>query len=198
MVTLDELVVETRAQWRNWLDTHHATSPGVWLVRWKKASGRPHLPYDDVVDEALCFGWIDSQPRTMDELRSQLRVSPRRPGSNWSAVNRRRVERLTAAGLMHPDGLAVVERAQRDGTWTALDAVEALTEPPDLGTLLDRDLDARSNWDGFPPSTRRAILEWLNTAKTDATRQQRLHRIVADAHDDIRTNQWRQPKNRGH
>lgn len=194
MVSLDQLTVETRAHWRDWLARNHAISPGVWLVRWKKDSGRPHLPYDDVVDEALCFGWIDSQPRTLDQVRSQLRVTPRKPGSNWSAVNRTRVERLLAAGLMQPAGLAAVERAKSDGTWSALDSVEQLAEQDDLRLLLDADPVARSEWDAFPRSTKRAILEWLATARTDATRRQRVERIVSDARHGIRANQWRQPK----
>lgn len=196
MVNLEQLTVETRAHWRAWLARNHAASPGLWLVRWKKDSGRLHLPYDDVVEEALCFGWIDSQPRSLDELRSQLRVTPRKPGSSWSAVNRARVERLLAAGLMHPAGLAVVERAKSDGTWVALDAVEQLHEPDDLRLLLDGDPAARVAWDAFPRSTKRAILEWLATARTEITRRQRIERIVSDAHDGVRANQWRQPKRR--
>ncbi len=196
-MSLELLLMESRPAWRSWLAEHHATSPGVWLVRWRKDSGNPHLPYDDVVDEALCFGWVDSQPRSLDEQRSQLRVTPRKPGSRWSAVNRARVERLTAAGLMHPAGLAVVAAAQADGTWTALDQVERLVEPDDLRVLLDGDPVARREWDAFPRSTRRAILEWLSTAKTDATRRKRLERIVSDAAEGIRANQWRQPKGRG-
>jgi uncharacterized protein YdeI (YjbR/CyaY-like superfamily) len=193
-MTLDQVTVETREEWRSWLVQHHDSSPGVWLVRWKKNSGHPHLPYDDLVEEALCFGWVDSQPRKLDEQRSQLRVGPRRSGSNWSGPNKERVARMADAGLMQPAGLAAVERARADGTWTALDTVETLIEPDDLTVLLDRDKSARSQWDQFPPSARRAILEWLASARTDATRRRRLERIVSDAHKGIRANQWRQPK----
>ena len=192
-MSLEQLDVETRTDWRAWLTGHHSTSPGVWLVRWKKGSGHPHLSYTEVVDEALCFGWIDSQPRTLDDLSSQLRVTPRKPGSNWSARNRARVDLLASAGLMHPAGLAVVDRAKADGAWTALDAVEQLAEPPDLQHLLDHDPLARAEWDAFPRSTKRAILEWLGMARTEATRPRRLERIVTDAHHGIRANQWRQP-----
>jgi uncharacterized protein YdeI (YjbR/CyaY-like superfamily) len=194
VVTLEELAVDTRAEWRSWLLDHHAGSPGVWLIRWKKGSGREHVSYDDVVEVALCFGWIDSQPRSMDDARSQLRVTPRKAGSRWSAVNRARIARLTEARLMHPAGLLAVEAARANGTWTALDAVETLTEPADLAAGLNSDPIAREQWNAFPRSTRRAILEWLSTSRTDATRQQRLDRIVTDAHHGIRANQWRQPK----
>jgi uncharacterized protein YdeI (YjbR/CyaY-like superfamily) len=191
VVTLAEVAVESRAQWRAWLLEHHASSPGIWLSRWKKGSGRPQVSYDDVVEEALCFGWIDSQPRSVDDLRSLIRVSPRSPRSSWSAANKARVERLTAAGLMHPAGLAVVEAAKASGTWFALDQVEQLAEPPDLAARLNADPDARGEWDAFPRSARRAILEWLGTAKTEATRAKRLERIVADARLGLRANQWR-------
>lgn len=196
MVTLEQVTADNRDEWRSWLERHHDSSPGVWLVRWKKDSGHPHLLYDALVEEALCFGWVDSQPRKLDAQRSELRVSPRRPGSNWSGSNKARVERMLVAGLMQPAGLAAVERAKVDGTWTALDTVEKLVEPDDLRVRLNEDGLARTGWDGFPPSARRAVLEWLGTARTEATRTRRLDRIVSDAHIGKRANQWRQPKNR--
>ena len=141
-----QLAVETRAQWRDWLARHHATSPGVWLVTWKKASGRPYLAYDDIVEEALAFGWVDSQPRTVDDLRSARLLTPRKPGSNWSRLNKQRVERLTAAGRMQPAGLAAVAAAKVNGRWTALDQAETLAEPDDLAAALDADPAARRHW----------------------------------------------------
>ena len=190
----EEVLVETRAQWRAWLRRHHDTSRGIWLVRWKKHSGRPQVSYDDVVDEALCFGWIDSRPRSLDEQRSALLLTPRRPGSSWSRVNKRRIEVLEAAGQLAPAGSVAVERARADGSWNALDRVETLAEQADLRAALDADTAARANWDGFPPSTRRAILEWINSARTDATRQKRISRTADDAAQGIRANQWRQPR----
>ena len=88
MVTLDQVTVVNQNEWRSWLKKHHHSSAGVWLVRWKKGSGHPSLPYNNLVEEALCFGWVDSQPRKLDAQRSQLRVSPRKPGSNWSGQTR--------------------------------------------------------------------------------------------------------------
>jgi uncharacterized protein YdeI (YjbR/CyaY-like superfamily) len=190
----EEVLVETRAQWRRWLRTHHATSQGIWLVRWKQSTGRPAPNYDDVVEEALCFGWVDSRPRSMDHDRSALLLTPRRRGSRWSATNKERVERLTRAGLMRPAGLALVEAAKADGTWSALDDVETLVEPDDLVAALTSVRGATAEWAAFPRSTRRAILEWLSTSRTEATRQARLRRIAGDAAAGIRTNQWRQPK----
>jgi len=189
-----QLEVETRAQWRDWLARHHATSPGVWLVTWKKASGRPYLAYDDIVEEALAFGWVDSQPKTIDGQRSARLLTPRKPGSNWSRLNKQRVECLTAAGRMQPAGLAAVAAAKVNGRWTALDQAETLAEPDDLAAALDADPAARRHWNAFPRSARRAILEWIGNARTAATRQARIERTVSDAARDIRANQWRQPK----
>jgi uncharacterized protein YdeI (YjbR/CyaY-like superfamily) len=119
--------LETRAEWRAWLAANHAEAPGVWLVSWKRATGRPVVGYDACVEEALCFGWIDSLAKTVDEERSRQLFTPRRARSRWSQSNRDRVERLTAAGLMAPAGLAAVEAAKAAGTWTE---EEGASDPP--------------------------------------------------------------------
>ena len=190
-----ELTVESREQWRAWLSEHHATSRGVWVTTYKKDSGKQHVSVDDLVDEALAHGWVDSRPRTLDSQRSQRLVTPRRPTSNWSRVNKQRVERLLAAGRMTPAGLAAVEAAKRSGTWTALDAVEDLHEPGDLRDALDITPGARRHWDAFPRSTKRAILEWIANAKTPATRTKRVIETATKAAENLRANQWRQPTN---
>lgn len=151
--------ITSRAEWRAWLAEHHATSAGVWLVTYKKAAGDRHVTYDDTVEEAIAHGWVDSQARRLDEERSQLLMTPRRPRSGWSRSNKLRVERLSAAGLMAPAGLAAIETAKANGAWEALDAVENLSEPDDLRAALDADAAARRHWDAFPPSARRGILE---------------------------------------
>lgn len=189
----EEVQLDSPAEWRSWLATHHDDSSGIRLVTWKKGHG-PQLPYDDIVDIALCFGWVDSQPRSVDAHRSSRLLTPRRARSSWSRINKERVRRLQGAGLMAPAGLAVVRAARQDGSWTALDAVENLEEPEDLAASLDAVPTARRNWDAFPPSTKRAILEWINTAKTTATRTKRVEETVTDAANGRRANQWRQPK----
>jgi uncharacterized protein YdeI (YjbR/CyaY-like superfamily) len=191
----DQVEITARPQWRTWLTRHHASSPGIWLVTWKKGHG-PYVPAGDIVDEALCFGWVDSQPRSVDADRSARLITPRKPGSNWSRVNKARIERLTTEGLMTDAGQAVIEAAQRDGSWTALDAVEELREPPALRAALDRNTAAARHWADFPRSTKRAILEWIGNAKTDATSQRRIQQTVTDAAQGRRANQWRQPKGR--
>lgn len=192
----EQVLVESRAQWRGWLQRHHASSPGIWLVRWKKDTGRPQVGYDAVVEEALCFGWVDSRPRSLDSQRSALLLTPRRPGSSWSRANKRRIEALEAGGRLAPAGVAAVERARADGSWSALDQVETLIEPADLRAALDAVHAARVQWDAFPRSTRRAILEWINTARTDPTREKRVRQTAIDAAQGMRANQWRQPKRR--
>ncbi|MEZ0285866.1 MAG: YdeI family protein [Thermoleophilia bacterium] len=168
---------EGRAEWRDWLDEHHATSDGVWLVSWRAASGRPRIPYAEVVEEALCVGWIDSLANTLGERHLQL-FTPRRRGSGWSRTNKVRVERLTAAGLMRPAGLAAVAAAVADGSWTLLDAVEDLIEPEDLTTALNSLPAAREGWDGLSPSARKAGLLRIATAKRPETRARRIEETV--------------------
>lgn len=191
-VAYEQVQVDSREQLRAWLDEYAGSSPGIWLVTWKKGKG-PHLRYDDVVEEALCFGWVDSQPRTVDATRSSRLLTPRRPGSSWSRVNKDRVQQLIAAGRMTPAGLTAVRAAQADGSWNALDQVEDLFEPEDLRAALIEQPQARTHWDGFPRSTKRAILEWISTAKTDTTRARRVKQTADEAAAGRRANQWRQP-----
>ena len=195
--TYEQVRVESLVEWRRWLGANHGSSPGIWLVTPKATGGRPGIAWSDLVDEALCFGWVDSRPRRVDEHHSARLLTPRRPASAWSARNKARVEALTEAGRMQPAGLEAVAVAKERGTWHALDQVETLDEPADLAAALDAVSDARRYWDAFPRSTKRAILEWIAQAKTDATRQRRVERTVADAARNLRANQWRQPKGGG-
>jgi uncharacterized protein YdeI (YjbR/CyaY-like superfamily) len=186
--------VADRAAWRSWLSAHAATSPGIWLVYEKGPQRR--LSYDDIVEEALCFGWVDSRPRALDEHSAMLLLAPRKPTSSWSRVNKERVERLIAAGAMTPAGLAAVDAARANGRWSALDAVEDLVEPDDLRAALTDRPEARAVWDTFPRSAKRAILEWITAAKRPATRSARIAETVDEAAVGRRANQWRQPGER--
>jgi uncharacterized protein YdeI (YjbR/CyaY-like superfamily) len=187
---LEHVHPETRAAWRDWLVANHATAPGAWLVSWKAATGRPRVPYGDLVEEALCVGWVDSRAGTVDAERSRLLFTPRTPGSGWSRPNKERIARLEAAGLMLPAGVAVVEAARADGSWTALDDVEDLVEPPALAAALDADPRARAHWDAFPRSAKRGILEWISTAKRPETRERRIAETARLAAENVRANQW--------
>jgi uncharacterized protein YdeI (YjbR/CyaY-like superfamily) len=165
---------ESRAEWRAWLAGHHDRSDEVWLVLWRQRSGRTGLTYEEAVQEALCFGWIDGKSAGVDDERTMLRFSPRKRGSGWARSNKLRVERLLAEGLMTEAGLALIEEAKRDGSWTRLDAVEDLVVPDDLAAALASRPGARENWDGFPRSVRRAALLGIVEAKRPETRAKRV------------------------
>jgi uncharacterized protein YdeI (YjbR/CyaY-like superfamily) len=185
--------VESRKALRDWLAAHHLKSGSAWLVTYKKSEGTKHVSYDDVVEELLCFGWVDSLPRKLDAARSMLLIAPRKPTSNWSKLNKDRVERMIAAGLMMAAGMALVEAAKQNGAWTALDRVEELTVPDDLIAALGQFPSATAYFKAFPKSAKRGILEWILNAKTDATRQKRIEETARLANENIRANQWRQP-----
>jgi uncharacterized protein YdeI (YjbR/CyaY-like superfamily) len=188
---LERVEFESREALRAWLEAHHERSPGIWLVTFRKDSGRGRLPYDEVVEELLCVGWVDSLPRKLDEARTMLLCTPRKPSSAWSKPNKERVARLEAQGLMRPRGVAVVEAARASGKWTALDDVEALIEPPELQAALDAVPAARQSWDEFPRSAKRGILEWIVQAKAPETRARRVAETVRRAAVGERANQWR-------
>jgi uncharacterized protein YdeI (YjbR/CyaY-like superfamily) len=181
----------TRAEWRAWLDQHHTRAKGVWLVSYKRATGQPAIAYEEVVEEALCFGWIDSTANTLDSERSMLWIAPRRPGSGWSKPNKERVERLLASGQMTAAGLAKIEAAQRDGSWSRLDTVEALEIPSDLAAALASYPAARGFFDAFPRSARRAILAWIADARTAVTRAKRVAETARLATTNQRANEPR-------
>ncbi len=184
----------SREAWRQWLSQNHGRNTGVWLVSFKKDTGRACMNYDEAVEEALCFGWIDSKPKALDAQRAMLWFSPRKAGIGWSAANKKRVERALAAGRMAAPGLARVETAKADGSWFALDAVEALTVPADLQRALAAYADAAGYFDAFPRSVKRGILEWISQAKTAATRDKRVLETARLAATNERANPWRKPR----
>lgn len=181
----------TRAEWRTWLEQNHTRTEGIWLISYKKATGKSRFDYDEAVEEALCFGWIDSKPNKLDAERFLLWFAPRKPGTGWSKLNKERVERLLQQGLMMPPGLAKVEAAKADGSWTALDAIEALEIPPDLEQAFATDETAKQNFEAFPKSVKRGILEWIASAKKPETRAKRVQETAQLAAKNERANQWR-------
>jgi uncharacterized protein YdeI (YjbR/CyaY-like superfamily) len=172
---------EDRAAWRAWLATNHATVPGVWLVMWRPRSGRVGLDYEAAIEEALCFGWVDSTAGRVDDERGKLYFAPRKPRSVWAASNKARVERLVAAGRMEPAGLEVIERAKANGSWSILDGAERLEVPPDLAQTLDAHPPAAANFAAFPPSARKQLLGWIAVAQRPATRAGRVRRVAEAA-----------------
>jgi uncharacterized protein YdeI (YjbR/CyaY-like superfamily) len=186
----NSVVARTRAQWRAWLSRHHTRTTGVWLVTFKRASGKPHLEYNDAVEEALCFGWIDSRTAAVDDERGAQYFAPRRRGTGWSRSNKVRIDRLLAADLMTAAGLARIDAARLDGSWTRLDAVEALEIPRDLASAFRRHAGSGRYFDAFPRSRKRAILEWIATAKRPETRAKRMEETARLAARNIRANEW--------
>lgn len=180
----------TRAEWRAWLAENHVRPEGVWMISYKKATGKPFVTYDEAVEEALCFGWVDSKPNRLDAERTMLYFAPRKKGTGWSRPNKERVERMIAAGMMTAAGMAKIEAAQQDGSWEMLDGVEKLEIPPDLAGALDSYPSARSNFEAFPRSTKRGILEWILNAKKPETRARRIAETARLAEANQRANQW--------
>jgi len=187
----EQLTLESRAVWRTWLQTNHRRQTGLWVVTYKKHCGDKYVAYDDIVEEALCFGWIDSLPRKLDSDRTMLWLAPRQPGSGWSKLNKTRIEKMMAAGLMTGAGLAKIKTAQQDGSWSALDAIENLAIPPDLVAALADLEPAERHFAAFPKSVKRGILAWIASAKKAETRAKRVQETATLAQQNIRANQWR-------
>lgn len=169
------------ADWHDWLAQHHADRPGIWLVMPRKLPPGSDLTYDNAVREALCWGWIDGQMKTLDETRGLQRWARRSPRSGWSRTNKVRVADLEPTGRIQPAGWAVIEAAKASGRWTLFDSVEDLIEPPDLATALDAVPAARAAWDAFPPSARKLGLTQIALSRQAATKQRRIATIVERA-----------------
>ncbi|QZY28221.1 YdeI/OmpD-associated family protein [Nocardioides coralli] len=164
----------TLDEWSAWLASHHERREGIWLVTFKGVTGRQQFPYEAGVIEALRWGWVDSTVRTVDDERTMMWMAPRRRGSVWTRPNKERIERLEDEGRLEPAGRAAVEAAKASGMWTLLDSAADLVVPDDLAAALDQLPGAREQFDGFPPSARKAILEWLLLAKRPETRAKRV------------------------
>ena len=185
------IAAKDRDEWRAWLAAHHESESSVWLIIYHKKSPTPSVYYEESVEEALCFGWIDSKPNKRDEESYYLFFARRKPKSNWSKPNRERVERMIAAGKMTPAGQQMIDMAKTSGTWSALEQVENLVIPEDMDQLFNDYPNARTHFEAFPPSTRRGILEWILNAKRPETRAKRIKETVALAEQNIRANQYR-------
>lgn len=177
-----EVEVRSRAELRAWLRDNHDRADGVWLVHYKKHTDH-YVPFGELVTELLCWGWVDAVSRKVDADRTSHRIARRDPKSAWSAVNKQKVTKARETGAMTPAGEASIARAQANGMWTWLDDVERCDVPDDLAAALG---GARVEWDGYPRSVRRGTLEWLKSAKTDATRGKRIDGIARNASEGRR------------
>lgn len=174
------VALETRSMLRAWLVDNHRSAAGIWLVSWRRDEWGPRIAYEDLVEELLCFGWIDSTVMTVDDRRSAIRLTPRRAGSVWSRPNKERLERLIDSELMTPAGLSVIERAKADGSWMFLDDVEDLVVPDDLAAALAA-AGATPGFEGLTPGRRKQLLFWIKSAKREQTRSTRIGRTVEAA-----------------
>jgi uncharacterized protein YdeI (YjbR/CyaY-like superfamily) len=175
----EKLPVPDLATWHEWLGSHHQREAGVWVVLWRPVTGRPRPTYDELIREALCWGWIDGQSKSLDDQRSMLWFTRRKPTSVWSASNKARVADLEADGRLQPSGIAQIERAKADGRWTLLDDAEALIEPVELAEALDADPQSRARWEALSRSVRRQALGWIAIAKRADTRRRRIADVAA-------------------
>lgn len=166
------------ADWHDWLAANHTRREGVWVVTWRKRSGRVSPSYEELVREALCWGWIDGQTKVLDEDRAMQWMSPRRGSSPWAASNKARVAQLEGEGRLQPAGIAAIEKAKANGMWTVFDSVEALEEPPELREALDATPGARLGWDACTPSLRKQALAWVALARRPDTKRARIVAIV--------------------
>lgn len=178
---LGEVMCEDRVAWRAWLEANHEAEEGVWLVYWRVSTGNPSIRWEEAVQEALCFGWIDSTMKPIDEERYRQVFSPRKPKSVWSAVNKGYITQLEADGLMMQAGRDKIEAAMADGSWTLLDDVEALVIPEELERALREHSDALfETFEALGKTKKKSALYRLFLAKRPATRQKRIDEIIAD------------------
>lgn len=179
---LKSYYAKDRNAWRKWLEKNHAKSAGIWLIYYKKTSGKKRLEYNDAVEEALCFGWIDSTARPLDEERYMQRFTPRKSKSGWSRLNKQRIEKMTGHGLMTAAGLEKIDAAKRNGTWESLDQIYApadqLQIPGDLNEALSKQNKAKANFENFAVFTRRQFLYWINASRREETRKARIKQAV--------------------
>lgn len=173
---------KTREQWRKWLQKNHSKASGVWMIYFKKESGKRKFTYADAVEEALCFGWIDSLPRKIDDERSALKFTPRKPKSGWSKLNKQRIEILIEKKLMTPAGLVKIEHAKKDGSWNTLNSSDFHTDnnslPAQLEKAFGKNKKAKKNFLAFPPGYRKRFLFWIDSAKQSETKKARIKQTV--------------------
>jgi uncharacterized protein YdeI (YjbR/CyaY-like superfamily) len=177
--------------WMTWLEANHLASKRIWLMQHRKLNPQPCVGYEDAVREALCFGWIDSKPQKLDQLHYLLLFTQRKPKSPWSASNKKRVDELMRSRRMKPAGLASIELAKKNGSWSLIDEAESFIMPADLEQAFSENRQAFAFFDAFPPSAKRGIYTWISLAKTEATRRKRIEETVRLASENIRANQWK-------
>jgi len=178
----DQVHPKTRQSWRKWLEKNHADAPGIWLIYYKKETGKRLISYNEAVEEALCFGWIDSSPRKLDEERAMLKFTPRKPKSGWSELNKKRIEQLIKEGLMTKAGLLKIDQAKQNRSWDTLTNSDQHannnTLPADLEKALKKNKKAFENFNAFTHSYRKRVFFWIDSAKKEETRKARIEHAI--------------------
>ena len=191
MVGIENFYPKTKQHLRKWLEKNHLTKDAVWFIFYKKHTGKPTVNWSDAVDEALCFGWIDSKAETIDNDTFRQYFCKRKPNSTWSKINKQKIEILKSQGLVTPAGLAVIGVAKQNGSWTVLDEVEELTIPSELEKAFEKFENSKEFYLSLSKSKKKVLLQWIALAKTVATRQNRILEIVENASQQQQPKQFR-------
>lgn len=191
MAEREELYFKNDAEWRTWLEKNHDTSTGIYLIFYKVSSEKESMRWEEAVKVALCFGWIDSTVKKLDDERRRQYFCPRKPKSVWSKLNKTYIVQLIAENKMHESGSLKMIAAIKDGSWTALDDVENLLIPKDLQTAFSNSPKAFKNYQNFSPSYKKGYLYWLNQAKREATREKRITEIIHLCNENIKSRNTR-------
>lgn len=181
VITQEAYCPANQQEWRRWLQLYHEEKDAVWLIMYKKNSSKPNLSWSEAVDQALCFGWIDSVKKSIDDQKYKQYYSKRKPNSTWSRINKNKVETLIKQGLMTEAGIASITLAKNNGSWTILDQVESLVIPKDLEQEFDLNIDAKAYFERLSKSKRKGLLYWIVSAKRPSTRQNRILEIIKNA-----------------
>ncbi|WP_298423748.1 YdeI/OmpD-associated family protein [uncultured Kordia sp.] len=191
MTEREELYFKNDVEWRAWLEKNHDTSTGIYLIFYKVSSKKESMRWEEAVKVALCFGWIDSTVKRLDEERRRQYFCPRKPKSVWSKVNKTYIVELIAENKMHESGSLKMIAAIKDGSWTALDDVENLVIPKNLQQAFDQNPKAFQNYQNFSPSYKKGYLYWLNQAKREITREKRITEIIRLCHKNVKSRDTR-------
>ncbi len=179
MEITETLYVKNRKEWRDWLQNNFGSKKEIWLIYYKKHTGKPRIPYADAVEEAICFGWIDSTVKRVDEEVYVQKFTPRKSRSLWSVLNKERAEEMIQTGLMTAAGLEKIEEAKKNGRWEeAYTSKKNIEAPKDLITALLADKEANRNFNNFAGSYQNMFINWINDAKKEETRQRRIKEVV--------------------
>ncbi|MDH5399235.1 MAG: YdeI/OmpD-associated family protein [Cyclobacteriaceae bacterium] len=188
---IETFTPKNQTDWRKWLEKNHKSKQSVWLIYFKSSTKIPSISWSEAVDEALCFGWIDSTKKTIDEERYMQYFSRRKPNSNWSKVNKEKVAKLIQNNLMTKAGFDSIETAKQNDSWTILDKVEALLLPEDLNEKLANFKGSKEYFDRLCKSDKKILLHWVISAKREKTRQKRILEITESAGKNLKPKQFR-------